>query len=75
MVGDIRYEKAYVTCPHIQKPKCYQVAAMVQGRGTKVREHDKRSSTSVSLRAMKRVWKKSLSQGMHEMREGVKDQD
>lgn len=75
MVGNIRYENAYVTYSHIRKPKCYQVAAMVQGRGTKVREHDKRSSTPAPLRAMKRVWKKSLSQGMHEMTEGVKDQD
>lgn len=48
--------------------KCCQVAAMVQGRGTKVQEHDKRSSTPAPLRDMKRVWMESLSQGMHEMR-------
>lgn len=75
MFGDITYENAYVTYSHIRKLKCCQVAAMVQGRGTKVREHHKRSSTPAPLRAMKRVWKKSLSQGMHETREGVKDQD
>lgn len=48
--------------------KCCQVAAMVQGRGTKVREHDKRRSTPAPLRDRKRVWMESLSQGMHEMR-------